>query len=275
MTDNNFQGYKSEKTVLLDDLLRGKNVDGLNYCFIEGLHCGQVCVEGAIDLPFDETSPPDEAVRQLFKYIELNDSELKLCQSAIIDSVRGINAISTNKGFYFLPYWNVDVKNELDIYKYFLEAYLTGVGIDDILKKKLPDMYIVDNESKQSDNVRNWIEGFLLAFTMHGLIEKMDNDETFRWHLLVLESLKDNCYYFEFQTHPQPNESTLKLIDFYKLTYQIPQIVSELYSAIHLEGRFQSRPSSKRRNTHHDKKRHIKERLNRRRERRSGKGMSR
>lgn len=203
-----------------------------------------ICAKGRSSISADYTARATEVARELFKDMNLDDNELHMCQAALVDSLKGISKIATCDGFYFFPYWFEDVRGEADIIQFTDIVWVTGLGLDDILKKHFPDMYIRDNDSKHYNNVKYWLDGFVFGMNSNGILEEICLDKDFTTNMLILASVRDNCYHFDFSRQDLPMGSTLKLIDFYKWSLDIPFIVSLLYSAVQLEGRYQSVPLS-------------------------------
>jgi hypothetical protein len=267
------QSYKSEKTRWLEDFFaRQKTSDFLNYHFIEGLHCGKICRYGIIVPRLDEAWLQDDAAYIFFKRTNSNENDLHMYQSALLESFRGINAIVTNHGFHFSPYWYDDLMNECDLDSLYKNAFNAGIGVGVMLKRTFPNMHTIDNNSDQSIKVRCWVDGFLSGLSAKNFAHEINNDINLKYNFLLLASLKDNFYHVFFNDHPQPLNSTLKLIDFYRMAYHVPFLLAEIYSAFQLDGRIKSISSSKRRNDHGTQNRHVKKRSHRRREKRSGKG---
>jgi hypothetical protein len=268
-------GYRSEKTRWIEDLFSHSNENSqLDYNFFEGLHCGMICLNGYMYYPFDEKSPPHKATIVLFEDngLAIDDDVMRMYQSALLDSASGINSFATAGGFHFSPYWFNDVMNVSNIKKFSGDSLPTFENLDDILEKSSPEIFTKDNELVYSVNVKNWIFGFFFGFHGSDILKKLSYDKNLQTYLLMLASLRDNCYHVQLKDRTQPLGNTLKLADFFMFAFCVPAIVSEIYSAIQLEGRYEPRQSSKRRNILLLKKRKIKERLHRRRNRLSSEG---
>jgi hypothetical protein len=261
-----FTGYKSEKTRWLEDFLSsGKNSESLNYNSFEGEFCGLVCAKGKLSFSTDRASEPNEIMKKLFKEMHIDENQIKRFQSALADCLRGICAIATREDFRFKPNWYDDVMSECNMWKFVEEGLSANVNPDDILKKNFPDMFEIDNNSAQSNNVMCWVDGFLSGLDDSDILEKMYEDEIFSLQLAMLASLRDNCYYVNVANRNLQYEDTLKLIDFYKMAYKVPLMVSMFYDAIQVVGRYQSKLPPKRQDPHITRKRRVKERLRRRR----------
>jgi hypothetical protein len=267
MFRQDFLSCNTENIRCFEDLLSHANGDKTcNYNFFEGLDCGLICGNGEIHLLFNETSPPHKTTIDFFKKhgVEATDSNMRMYQSVLIENARAVSAAATNDGFHFLPHWFNDLTDKYDTYKLFEESRLTGKNFLDILETIFPDVYAIDLEPRYVENVTSWVEGFMLGIKESGIMHLLYADTEMNKYLHTLDSIRNNCYYVQFEHQSHAPKSALKMVDFFKFSCCIPSIANNLYTAIQLQGRFQQELVSKRRKSRNDKKRHGKERRHRR-----------